>query len=91
MTDSRRRPADPYGRPQPHLVSPTPPIERLHSERNDMLRRYLLALLEQDYAPLFQHGVHADVHVSLQIQDGTLQPGIDITVVRHHQLERETR
>lgn len=86
---SPRRPADPYGRPQPHLVTPPEPSARLHSPRNSTIREYLLRLLEDEYAPLFQPGIFADLYLHLHLREGTLDSDINVTVVRRHRFEEE--
>jgi hypothetical protein len=51
------------------------------------MRRYLLSLLEHEYAALFCRGIWAEVTVTLTITDGTLRDDLDIYVCRHHRHE----
>ena len=79
---------DRYGRPLPGLA-PASRQSLVQSPQNVTMRQYVLTLLEQDYADLFQRGVHADVTLTLHLVDGIMQSDVKVSIHRRHRAERE--
>lgn len=83
---------DRYGRPLPTLAPvPATAPSVTDSAHNQRMRAYLLDLLTEQYADLYQRGVHAHLTITLAIMEGSLQPDIDIQVTQHYRLERGER
>jgi hypothetical protein len=81
---------DLYGRPLPELA----PAQRqvlVHSEHNQIMRRYLLQLLEEDYAHLFQRGVYGELAITLKIENGSLQDEVKLHWHQQHRRPTEER
>lgn len=88
MAHPRKR-HDAYGRPLPSLAPVTTPPSLVQSTQNTAMRRYLLWLLEHAYATLFTHEMYAELHVTLRIKQGTIQPDVDVQMIRHHRYEAD--
>jgi hypothetical protein len=80
MPHSRR---DSYGRPLPELTEARQEL-LLERPQNQAARRFLVALFEEQMAQSLRRGMHVDVVVRFQIQDGILQKDVDLTMTRHY-------
>jgi hypothetical protein len=81
-----KRRHDSYGRPLPQLA----PAERevlVYSEPNLALRRYVVHLLETEYAEVFRRGTYATLQLSLVVENGQSTGRVDVQVTRHHRLK----
>ena len=92
MANAHRHRFDGYGHPLPELAQAQRKVT-LDSEQNKAMRRYLLSLLEREYAHLFHKGVNVTLHVVLKIQDGTVQNDLYVHARQrhHHEPEEDVR
>jgi hypothetical protein len=84
----RRARYDSYGQVLPDLAT-VPRQSLVHSEHNMAMRRYVLELLERQYEDLLQRGVHAEVHIMLQVHNGMLGQKVVIQPRFEHLYEPE--
>jgi hypothetical protein len=75
--------ADAYGRPLP-TVAPATRQDLSQSPQNQLMRRYVLCLLEEGYRHLYRRGCWAEVTVRLQVKDGTVQSDVTVEVRQPH-------
>lgn len=82
----RRVRHDAYGVPLP-VLDMAQRQSLVQSEHNQAMRKYLLHLLEQDYADLFRRGMYAELTLILRIDNGSMQADVDVGIQRHHRYE----
>lgn len=81
-----QRKHDGYGRPLPSLVPRG--HGALHEEpTNHALWQQFLGLLYEKWDELLHRGVHADLTVTLHVQDGRLQRDMQVQVTRQYRCE----
>ena len=69
------------------VTAPVPDL--VEAPRNVELRQYVQALLTYYYGELLHAGMFAEVAIHLRVQDGKLQPDLEVQVTRHHRFVRE--
>jgi len=57
------------------------------AEGNRLMREYVAGLLDTTYDLVLQPGVRAEIHLTLWVKDGRLQPEVDCGVTYQYRLK----